>query len=96
MLTLTDTATTVVRDIVDQNTDAETATGGLRIDGATEGPTDFTVSVVTEPTPGDAVVEDAGARVFLDETASVALDDKVLDARVGEGGAVSFAITSQS
>lgn len=32
------------------------------------------------PEPADTVVDSAGARVFLDQTATTALDDRVLDA----------------
>ena len=38
------------------------------------------------------MVESAGARVFLEPNAAVVLDDKVLDAQLDEGGAVTFAI----
>jgi iron-sulfur cluster assembly protein len=37
-------------------------------------------------------VEISGTRLFLDEGAATALDDKVLDAGVDDEGAVSFAV----
>jgi hypothetical protein len=40
------------------------------------------------------VLELNGAHVFLDETASMALDDKSLDAEM-EGGEISFGIVEQ-
>ena len=53
--------------------------------------------VTTEaPQPGDQVLEEDGARVFLEETAAVTLDDKVLDAAVDEGGGVQFSIAPQA
>ena len=42
--------------------------------------------------PGDAVVEQDGAKVYLDETAAVALGDQVLDAAVDESGGVQFSL----
>ena len=53
--------------------------------------------IATEaPQPGDQVLEEAGARVFLEETAAETLDDKVLDAQVDENGGVQFSITPQT
>ena len=47
------------------------------------------------PEPGDAVVEENGARVFLEETAAVTLDEKVLDALVHDDGGEQFTIAMQ-
>lgn len=94
MLTLTETASTVVKTIVSQSPDAATE-GGLRIDAAEGGSPDFALSVVAAPEPADAVVENAGARVFVEETAAEVLADKVLDAQVGQDGSVQFAIALQ-
>lgn len=94
MLTLTESASTVVKSIVDRE---PTATdGALRIAPGASGENDFTVSIVTEPTPGDQLVESGGARVYLEPTASAALDDKMLDAQVSEAGAVTFALVPQA
>ena len=89
MLTLTETATTVVKTIVEQ--DPNTEASGLRINGEPGAP-NLTVAVVAAPEASDSVVEADGARVFLEENASVALNDKTLHAEVGENGAVNFAI----
>lgn len=89
MLTLTETATTVVKTIVDQDPNAEAA--GLRINGEPGAP-NLTVAVVAAPEAGDSVIEKEGARVFLEENAAIALSDKTLDADIGENGAVNFAI----
>jgi iron-sulfur cluster assembly protein len=94
MLTLTDTASTVVKTIAAQTPGAEN--GGLRINGDTPETTNFSVALAAEPEAGDQVVEHDGAKVFLEENASQALDDKVLDAQVDEGGAVRFAIGQQA
>lgn len=93
MLTMTPAATTVVRALVDQNTEQDEA--GLRITSGGPQGEDFAVAITESPEPSDAVVEDAGARVFLDEDAVLVLDDKVLDASVDDGGAVQFAIGRQ-
>ena len=54
------------------------------------------MDLTPSPEPDDQVVESAGARVFLEESAALALDDKVLDAQLDEGGAVRFAIGAQA
>jgi iron-sulfur cluster assembly protein len=41
------------------------------------------------------VAEQSGARVFMDAPVAAVLDDKVLDARVDEDGAVQFLIAVQ-
>ncbi|PPI09065.1 hypothetical protein [Rathayibacter sp. AY1B8] len=94
MLTLTDNSSTVVKTITGQTeTPIE---GGLRISGTDLDARNFAVAVAAAPETTDAVVEQDGARVFLDVAASVALGDKVLDAQVDEGGSVSFGIAPQS
>ena len=92
MLTLTETASTVVKTIVSQTGDADTA--GVRIQGGES--SDFVLGVAASPEQSDAVVEADGARVFLDQTAAQVLDDKVLDANVGTDGGVQFAIGQQA
>lgn len=92
MLTLTPTATTVIESLVAREADPGSA--GLRIDGAAQ-QDEFAVTVERAPLPGDHVVESGSARVFLEQHASVALDDKVLDAQVSDEGSVRFAIGDQ-
>ncbi|MBB5632424.1 Fe-S cluster assembly iron-binding protein IscA [Cryobacterium mesophilum] len=93
MLTLTENATNLIKNLADQTAVAENA--GLRISaGADE--TQLKVDLAPAPEPTDQVVESSGARVFLEENAAVALDDKVLDAHLDEGGAVTFAIGTQA
>ncbi|WP_308798655.1 iron-sulfur cluster assembly accessory protein [Agromyces silvae] len=94
MLTLTDTASTVVKEIVSGA--EQVGTGGLRIDAAGPGSTEFAVAIAEHPESGDAVVEQNGARVFLGTDASVALADKTLDARVDQEGRVAFDIRQQA
>ncbi|WP_144877134.1 Fe-S cluster assembly protein HesB [Microbacterium sp. 1.5R] len=97
MLTLTDNATAIVTTLVSRQTDA--ADAGLRIhstpDPGPDGGARLAVLVAPDPEPSDQVVEVSGTRLFLDETAAAALDDKVLDAGVDDEGAVSFAVLSQ-
>lgn len=92
MLTLTENAQTIITGIVDGAQAPQT--GGLRIaqdaDGAGLG-----VTVAAAPEAEDQVVEVAGAKVFLDASAAVALDDKVLDAAASPDGRVDFAIGQQ-
>jgi Fe-S cluster assembly iron-binding protein IscA len=85
MLTLTDNARTIINDIATQIPEAS----GLRI-SSDEGDT-FEVAPAAAAEPGDQVVEQGGATVFLNETASVQLDDKILDAAVDQTGNVQFA-----
>jgi iron-sulfur cluster assembly protein len=94
MLTLTENASTIVRTITTQA--AGTEEGGLRISSPAAESADLAVAVADSPEPRDEVVEVAGARVFLEENAAAALNDKILDAEVDEAGAVRFAIGDQS
>src|SRR5690606_24632828 len=95
MLTLTETASNVVKAIIEQNPEVENA--GLRINAqGTDENAELGVAVVEAPEATDQVLEHDGARVFLDEGATIALADKVLDAQVGSDGSVSFAIGQQA
>ena len=90
MLTLTENANNVVKSIVEQSGQSE---AGLRI--SQDAPDSPALHVIPSdaPQPGDHVVEEeTGARVFLEETAAVTLDDKILDAQVDQSGGVQFTI----
>ena len=93
MLTLTQNATLIVKEIADQSGGTESS--GLRIT-AEPGP-EAGLSVTTAETaePGDQVLEQDGATVYLDQDAATMLDDKVLDAAVNESGRVEFALGVQ-
>lgn len=91
MLTLTDNASTIVKEIAHQIPDAS----GLRISSAEGGEPTFEVEPAQSPEPGDQVVEQDGATVYLNEAAAAQLDDKVLDAAVDQQGGVQFAIGIQ-
>ena len=93
MLLLTENATTVVRSI---GASPELPDGaGLRIANDAAETDDLSVSAVASPAEDDVVVEEGGARVFLDQDAAQMLEDKVLDARVGDDGDVEFLLAAQ-
>ena len=96
MLTLTDNARVAIRSltgIAEEPTAAgvriaTTATGG---DGA--GP-ELALAVVPEPAPGDQVVDEDGARVYLDSAAALMLDEETLDAQINSAAQeVNFFVT---
>jgi iron-sulfur cluster assembly protein len=94
VLTLTENASTVVKTLVDQTGAAEE--GGLRI--SQDAPDSPALHVIPSeaPQPGDQVLEEDGARVFLEEIAADTLDDKILDAQVDDQGGVQFTIAPQA
>jgi len=92
MLTLTENASAIVNQITSQPGLADTA--GLRI--TSDSPErHLEVSATEHAEPGDQVVEQDGATVYLDESAAQLLDDKVLDAAVDPSGKVEFALALQ-
>ena len=93
VLTLTENASTVVKTIVDQSAPSDQA--GLRISQDSEDSPALHVIATERPLPGDQVLEEDGARVFLEETAAVTLDDKILDAQLDDNGGVQFTISNQ-
>lgn len=93
MLTLTENASTIVKDITAQQGLADSA--GLRITSEDTPEASFAVTAAPQPEPGDQIVEADGASVYLDAPSAEQLADKVLDARVDEEGRVEFAIGVQ-
>lgn len=85
MLTVTTNASAVIERLTSHPELPEGA--GLRISTQAEG---FGLSVTPEPEEGDQVMEEAGARLFLEPDAAEALDEKTLDAQVDPGGSVQF------
>jgi iron-sulfur cluster assembly protein len=93
MLTLTDNAVLVIRDLTSQQQAPDGA--GLRI--ATDPSAgSLTLALAEQPVQGDQVVDNAGARIFLDTEAAQLLDDKALDAAVDAQGAVQFGFAEQA
>jgi iron-sulfur cluster assembly protein len=80
MLLLTDSAKAAVRQMVSAHEAPEGS--GLRITaGPTgEGDAELSLELTTAPAVGDEIVEEDGARVFLDPAAASLLDNKLLDA----------------
>ena len=92
MLTLTYQAVAALRELTAQpGLPAET---GLRIAPQQSGADGLALSLADGPRAGDQVIEDAGVHVYVQPDAAAALDDKALDARIGETGEVSFQLRS--
>lgn len=92
MLTLTENASTIVKDIANQQGGSDAT--GLRI--SSEDPTQgLMVTAAQQAHPGDQTVESHGATVYLDQPAAEQLDDQVLDASVDDAGRVQFALAPQ-
>ncbi len=94
LLALTDSAVQAVKDIV-SSSDEASETRGLRLVAERAGTqANFHLNVVPLPAEDDEVIEEQGARVFLEPEAASLLDDKVLDANV-EQNQVAFTIADQ-
>ena len=94
MLTLTESAVSAIRTLTSQPELPEDT--GLRIMAQDEGAPSFQVTLAETPVAGDQVIEEAGARVFLEANAAAALDDKALDAQVDDEGTVAFTVAQQT
>jgi len=94
MLALTDSAAEAVRALVEAS-DETAETGGLRVVADHEGETvSLEFNVVVLPGEDDEVVEEQGARVFLEAKAAALLADKVLDASV-DADRIAFMLADQ-
>lgn len=94
MLTLTESATTEIRNLIANNPDVPDD-AGVRIATNPDGAS-LTLSLALTPSEDDAVLDSDGARVFLESGAAQLLDDKTLHAGVNEQGQVQFAIAEQA
>jgi iron-sulfur cluster assembly protein len=94
MLTMTEQARDVVREMVEAGGAPEGS--GIRIasEQAADGGEGLSLALATEPADGDQVVEEDGSRVFLEPRAASMLDDKVLDAQRHEDH-VHFSVARQ-
>ncbi len=88
MLTLTDQAQTAVRTLTLDPETPENA--GLRITPGNEG---LELMLVAEPVPGDALIDDGGARVFVEPQTAQLLEEATLDAQIDDGK-VNFFLAS--
>jgi iron-sulfur cluster assembly protein len=94
VLALTENAVDAVKRIV-ESSDEASETAGLRLVAEQTGlEANFQLSVTQLPAEDDEVVEEEGARVFLEPKAASLLDDKVLDASVDENK-VAFMIADR-
>lgn len=76
MLTLTENARTAVQTLTER-AGLPQESGGLRIAEQEAG--GFELALVAGPTPGDDVVTEGAARVYVDERAATTLADQKLD-----------------
>ncbi|GAA1583388.1 hypothetical protein GCM10009678_77570 [Actinomadura kijaniata] len=90
MLTLTDGAVQVIRTVT-ANPELPPETG-IRIEPGVNGSDALRLSVAAAPEAGDQIVEEEGARVYLEPEVAQLLDDKTLDAQVDQQGEVEFTI----
>lgn len=88
MLTLSPSAIEAVDNLLHMSEIPDDA--GLRIRSA--GDSELTLEIAPEPAPGDQVIEEGGARVFVDSEAAPMLDQAQLDARM-QGDQVAFGLT---
>jgi iron-sulfur cluster assembly protein len=94
MLTITDNAVSAIRSLTSQP-DLPVDTG-LRIIKQGEGSPSFQLALTEGPSDGDQVVEEGGARVFLEASAAGVLENKALDAQVNDQGDLAFRISDQA
>ncbi len=94
MLTLTDQAIAAIRNLTTRpGLPAQT---GLRIAPGEADTGGLSLSLSDGPQAGDRVIEETDVQVFVQPDAADALDDKELDARVGEDGEVAFLLQPQA
>jgi iron-sulfur cluster assembly protein len=91
MLTLSPTAVTAVDNLLDTPEIPDDA--GLRIRPA--GESQLTIEIALGPAPGDQIIEQGGARVFVDSEAAPILEGAELDARL-EGDQIAFGLAPAS
>ena len=88
MLTLSESAVEAVDRML--HTPEIPDDAGMRIRPV--GESQLTIELASEPAPGDQVVEEGGARVFVDSEAAPVLENVELDSRM-EGDQVAFGLT---
>ncbi len=94
MLTITDSAASAIRSLISQPD--LPADAGLRIMKQGAGAPSFQLTLTEGPAAGDQVVEEGGARIFVESAAAGVLEDKALDAQVNEQGDLAFRISDQA
>jgi Fe-S cluster assembly iron-binding protein IscA len=91
MLALTENVTEIVKKLAEE----VPGISALRISAESDGQS-LSVSPADQAAPHDQVLEQDGATVYVDETASVMLADKILDGGVDEEGNIQFALGQQA
>ena len=95
LLALTDSAVQAVKEVVSSSEETP-KTRGLRVVADRAGAqATFHLNVVALPAEDDEVIEEQGARLFLDPEAASLLEDKVLDASI-ERDQVAFTLADQA
>lgn len=94
MLTITDSAASAIRSLTSQPDLPDDI--GMRIKKQGDGAPSFQIALTEGPAAGDQVVEEGGARIFLEPAVADALEDKALDAQVNEQGDLAFRISDQA
>jgi iron-sulfur cluster assembly protein len=96
VLTLTDSAVQVIRTVTSQPELSPQT--GLRIatQSQPEEPGTLALAVADGPQAGDQIVEEQGARVYLEPDAASILDEMTLDASVDEQGDVTFRLAERT
>ena len=91
MLTLTDRAAATIRTLTSQpGIPADT---GLRMSLQDSEAGTLALSL-DSPQPDDAIIEDGGARVFVQRDAADIVEDRELDAELDDQGRASFMLSS--
>ena len=88
MLGLTTNAVTAIRKLTDRSERPDTA--GLRITKGGSGT--LKLSICSLPAEDDSILDDGGARVFLDQQVAQILDEMTLDAGTDAAGRVRFGL----
>ena len=91
MLALTENVTEIVKQLTEEVSDVS----ALRIATEPDGQS-LSVGPADQAAAGDQIIEQDGATVYVDEAASIMLDDKILDGGVDEQGNIQFALGQQA
>lgn len=94
MLTLTENASTAVRDLTSRAGLPES--GGLRIAESEQQLGSFELALVPEAVPGDEVIASEGATVFVPQETATVLADLTLDADPSATGSPGFILAPQA
>ncbi|GEL45992.1 adhesin [Cellulomonas hominis] len=94
MLTLTENASTAVRDLTSRAGLPES--GGLRIAESQQQLGSFELALVPEAVPGDEVIASDGATVFVPQETATVLADLTLDADPSATGSPGFTLAPQA